>query len=216
MRRLSAPRARESPPHSKETLGFLLSSPSSDTGNVVEVMRRERWRGPDGGPSAIGRQGTVESAPTCRDCATAPRKYISNFSFPTLFSASWYTKAVRDVDHVERRGADLHRGVRRHGRADAAGVIVERQRRCADQTGCRESNGRHGRRHSPCALTPSDRSKQNETTTDCRSHRATDDDCTCPRCPFEWRRYFGLPFGKGRDGRRAKTGDSFAVCARAN
>jgi hypothetical protein len=37
-----------------------------DTGNVVEVMRCERWRGPskDGGPSAIGRQGIVESAPT--------------------------------------------------------------------------------------------------------------------------------------------------------
>ena len=31
-------------------------------------------------------------------------------------------QAVRDVAHVERSDADLHRGGRRHGRAGAAGV----------------------------------------------------------------------------------------------
>jgi hypothetical protein len=110
-RRLSAPGARESPqtlkspPNSKETLWFLLPSQgnnplrpkggrgarrSSDTGNVVEVMR----------------------------CAG---------------------EAVRDVDHVNVGRPDLYRTGRRDGRAAAAGVIVERQRRAV-------SNDRRARR----------------------------------------------------------------------
>jgi hypothetical protein len=38
---------------------------------------------------------------------------------------------VRDVDHVERPGADLHRGGYDRGRsvAGAAGLIVDRERR---------------------------------------------------------------------------------------
>jgi hypothetical protein len=47
------------------------------------------------------------------------------------FSANWYTMAVRDVAHVERPGADLHRGGYDRGRgvAGAAGLIVDRERR---------------------------------------------------------------------------------------
>jgi hypothetical protein len=44
-------------------------------------------------PSAtvIGRPGPSEGVRNCGDRETASRKYISNFSFPALFSANRYT-----------------------------------------------------------------------------------------------------------------------------
>jgi len=56
------------------------------------------------------------------------RGYL-HFFIPDLILWRLAHKAVRDVAHVERRGCDLHRGVRRHGRdvAADAGVIVDRR-----------------------------------------------------------------------------------------
>jgi hypothetical protein len=68
------------------------------------------------------KKGTVESAPKRGGRATAPLEDICHRAFPALFCPTRYIMAVRDVAHVERSGADLHRGGRHRGRAAAAGV----------------------------------------------------------------------------------------------
>ena len=62
---------------------------------------------------------------------TARRRAVSvfaNHASRLNYVPSRTQRALRDVAHVERSGADLRRGGRHRGRA-AAGVIVDRQRR---------------------------------------------------------------------------------------
>ena len=61
-----------------------------------------------GGYPLIGRQGTTESVTLREDRATAPFEDICHRAIPALFTASWYTKAVRDVAQVEYGSRDLH------------------------------------------------------------------------------------------------------------